>query len=224
MFLSKVTLLPSTQSAKELAKLTSNGVYASHQLLWRLFPEDKERSFLYREEQETNGRPEFFVLSQNLPQTTDAILNVQTKAFDPRLNKDERLAFKLRVNPTICITDEQGKSRRHDVLMHAKNKARMDGESDPENLRVCMEQAALAWISDKKRLDGWGVTFDSLTNVERYVQHNSKTKSGHQMRFSSVDYQGVLTVTDPVLFLQQCQKGFGRAKAMGCGLMMIRRV
>lgn len=224
MYLSKVTLLPSTQSVMELTKLASNGVYASHQLLWRLFPEDNERSFIYREEQGACGRPEFFVLSQSSPQPVDTILKVQIKAFEPQLNKGDRLAFKLRVNPTVCITDKQGKSRRHDVLMHAKKRAKSEGETDNDNLKIIMEQAVLAWISDSKRLTQWGITLDCIPDIERYMQHNSKKRSGHQVRFSSVDFEGVLTVTDPVSFLQQCQRGFGRAKAMGCGLMMIRRV
>lgn len=224
MFLSKVTLLPSTQSAMELTKLASNGVYASHQLLWRLFPEDNERSFVYREEQGIHGRPEFFVLSKSRPQAIDTILNVQIKPFEPQLNKGDRIAFKLRVNPTICITDKQGKSRRHDVLMHAKKKAQADGENNPEGLRVIMEQAVLTWLSDRKRLTQWGITFDCMPNIEGYMQHSIKKRFGHQVRFSSVDVQGVLTVDDPDLFLQQYQRGFGREKAMGCGLMMIRRV
>ena len=66
MFLSKVTLVSSTQSAIELTRLAENGVYASHQLLWRLFPDEDKRNFLYREEQGDNGRPIFFVLSANV--------------------------------------------------------------------------------------------------------------------------------------------------------------
>lgn len=224
MFLSKVTLLTTTQSAAELTKLSSNGVYASHQLLWQLFPEDNQRSFIYREEQVSNGRPEFFVLSQHKPTALDTLFSVQTKAFTPKLNTGDRLAFKLRVNPTVCITDERGKSRRHDVLMHVKKHATKDLKNDNAGLKIAMEQAAIQWLSDSKRLSQWGISFDALPNIESYTQHDSKKRSGHNIRFSSVDFQGILTITDPTLFLNQYESGFGRAKSMGCGLMMIRKV
>ncbi len=45
------------------------------------------------------------------------------------------------------------------------------------------------------------------------------------MSFSSVDYQGVLTIEEPHLFWQQYQsKGLAEQKAFGCGLMLIRNI
>jgi CRISPR system Cascade subunit CasE len=38
-----------------------------------------------------------------------------------------------------------------------------------------------------------------------------------------LDFEGVLEVTDPVRFLAALANGFGRARAFGCGLMLIRR-
>jgi CRISPR system Cascade subunit CasE len=224
MFLSKVTLINTTQSAAELTRLASNGVYASHQLLWQLFPEDNQRSFIYRQQEGVNGRPEFFVLSRSKPVANDTIFSVQTKPFMPKLNTGDRLAFKLRVNPTVCITDDKGKSRRHDVLMHTKKHANNDLKNDSASLKIAMEQSALQWLSDNKRLAQWGIAFDVLPNIESYTQHDSKKRIGHNVRFSSVDFQGILTVTDPTLFLNQYVRGFGRAKSMGCGLMMIRNI
>ena len=42
-------------------------------------------------------------------------------------------------------------------------------------------------------------------------------------RFGVLDLEGVIAVTDPALFLPKLVQGFGRAKAFGCGLMLIRR-
>lgn len=223
MFLSKVTLVSSTQSAIELAKLAGNGVYASHQLLWRLFPNEDERNFLYREEQGDNGRPVFFVLSEKQPKSLDTIFEINTKPFNPQLEIGTRLAFKLRVNPTICITDNEGKSRRHDVVMHAKTKAKSANINDAE-LKVLMEQAAINWISDEKRLDQWGITLDCVPDIESYEQHASQKRHTQGIKFSSVNFQGLLTIADPDLFLKKYKQGFGRAKSLGCGLMLIRRV
>jgi CRISPR system Cascade subunit CasE len=221
MFLSKVQLLPTVQASAELAKLSQNGVYAAHQLLWQLFPNEKEREFLYREEQDDFGQPQFFVLSKNQPITTP-LFTIQSKPFTPKLMVGSRLAFKLRVNPTICLTSKEGKSQRHDVLMHAKKQNLYATNS--EQLKSIMDQAAIHWLADEKRLAQWGIQLDSLPNIIAYNQHQSKKRSGHKVQFSSVDFEGLLTVKDPERFLQQYQNGFGRAKAMGCGLMLIRRI
>jgi len=41
---------------------------------------------------------------------------------------------------------------------------------------------------------------------------------------STVDFQGILTVTDPELFRKALYEGLGKSKAFGCGLMLVRRV
>ncbi|MBV7315802.1 type I-E CRISPR-associated protein Cas6/Cse3/CasE [Shewanella sp. NIFS-20-20] len=222
MYLSKVQLLPTVQAGAELAKLSQNGVYASHQLLWQLFPNQKEREFLYREEQDDFGQPQFFVLSKKQP-TSTPLFAIESKAFTPQLMASSRLAFKLRVNPTICITPQEGKSQRHDVLMHAKRQNQHHAKN-AEQLKSIMDQAAIHWLADEKRLAQWGVALDSLPHIMAYNRHHSNKRSGLKIQFSSVDFEGLLTVKDPEVFMQQYQKGFGRAKAMGCGLMLIRRI
>ncbi len=224
MYLSKISIIPSAHSAAEMARLSKNGVYASHQLLWNLFTEDEKRKFLYRGEQSTgSGRPLFYVLSHSKPDLNLPLFDIQSKLFAPKLYKGQRLAFKLRANPTVCLTDEAGKKRRHDVLMHAKYQAKKTRKAASE-MSGLMDQAALNWISDEKRLSAWGVTLDVLPDIERYTQHSSQKKGGHNIRFSSVDFQGMLTVVDPQTFCHQYALGFGRAKAMGCGLMLIRPI
>jgi CRISPR system Cascade subunit CasE len=44
------------------------------------------------------------------------------------------------------------------------------------------------------------------------------------MRVGVLDFEGMLVVEAPELFLASVAQGFGRAKAFGCGLMLIRRV
>ncbi len=221
MYLSKVTMKSSPQTAQELAKLQRNGVYASHQLIWQLFTNDAERSFLYREEIGATGMPEFYVLSKTEPQANLPIFSSVTKVFEPKLDKGQRLSFKLRVNPTVCVKGEGGKQRRHDVMMQAKYSVKNE-LLDAQKLKMHMEQAAIGWLSNEKRLDEWGITLDCQPAIDGYTQHKVKKKR-HQIQFSSVDYQGMLTVKDPLKFINQYAKGFGRAKGMGCGLMMIKR-
>ena len=42
--------------------------------------------------------------------------------------------------------------------------------------------------------------------------------------FGVMDFSGMLEVKDPARFLTQLAQGFGRARAFGCGLMLIRRI
>ncbi|CDG20171.1 conserved hypothetical protein (Similar to unknown protein YgcH of Escherichia coli) [Xenorhabdus poinarii G6] len=222
MYLSKVTLRPSAYHIQPPSRQTKNDVYASHQLLWQLFTEQKERHFLFREEMSLNGRPEFFVLSATLPTVNTSRFQVQTKPFTPQLHPGQKLAFKLRVNPTVCITDKHsGKQQRHDVLMHAKRQAQA-AHIGADQIELLMTQAAQSWIQDEKRLAGWGIRFDFPPDIERYTQHRSFKASGQKVAFSSVDFQGVFTVSDSERFLHQYSQGFGRAKSFGCGLMLIR--
>ncbi|RAW90362.1 type I-E CRISPR-associated protein Cas6/Cse3/CasE [Photorhabdus laumondii] len=224
MYLSKIVLRQSSQTANILAKLSANGVYTSHQLLWKLFSTDEKRQFLFREEIGIMGLPVFYVLSKTSPQTESPLFEVETKAFYPQLKEGQRLAFKLRVNPTICITDPSGKRQRHDVLMHAKFQAKRQGETEQGKIKAMMENAARNWLLNHRRMQQWGIQFDNLLDIEGYTQHRSVKKQGQKIQFSSVDFQGLLTITNGELYLEQYAKGFGRAKAMGCGLMLIRTV
>jgi|UniRef100_A6W167 CRISPR system Cascade subunit CasE len=224
MYLSKVSFQASQQARQLLLGFGGKGVYSTHQMLWQLFTEEDERSFLFREEQSADGSKAFFVLSSVKPESDESTFNVKTKTFMPKLQSGQRLGFTLRANPTVCTTDEKGKSKRHDVMMHAKKAAKESGVSDSEEIRLIMEQAAQEWIANPKRLENWGFTLDFLPEVQTYMQHRSDKNREDKIRFSSVDYQGVLTVQDPEKFLEQLEKGFGRAKSLGCGLMLIKSI
>ena len=43
------------------------------------------------------------------------------------------------------------------------------------------------------------------------------------MWFSTLDFDGLLEVREPAAILPSIARGFGAAKAYGCGLMLIRR-
>lgn len=224
MYLSKVSLLNSLQAKSALVDLGKNGAYAAHQLLWRLFTEDVQRDFLFKQEQSNRGLPVFYVLSKKTPLLLPELFDIQSKVFSPQIQTGERFAYKLTANPTICKKDDSGKSKRSDVLMNAKYQAKKEGINDQNIVKELMNQAAQQWFVEEHRSTGWGVQFDTLPDIESYSQHRVAKHKNHNIRFSSVDVQGTLTVQDPEKFISQLFKGFGRSKAMGCGLMMIRRI
>lgn len=232
MYLSRVRFLPGNSTHNALLAIQRKGSYASHQLLWQLFTE-QQRSFLFREEQSNGlysqqGMPEYLVLSQAVPVLDGGLFQVETKLFEPKLSEGDKLAFRLRANPTISSKAADSANKRglrHDVMMHAKKCARAEGVTEPLVLKQRMEQAALDWLVKDERAAGLGVHFDVRPAVMAYSQHKTSKKAQHPaISYSSVDYEGVLTVTDPELLISQVAKGIGRAKAFGCGLMLLRRV
>lgn len=229
MYFSKVTFINAREAAQKLVDLNRNGAYASHALLWALFDHDDGAHFLFREEEGAVGLPVFYVLSNRLPESSSLFL-CESKSYQPRLMAGDRLAFKLRANPTISVRDVNGQSRRHDVLMHAKKQVDTTGMSlqearDAKNAAAL--QAGTAWLADHQRLAGWGIQLDSepVIDIESYRQQKLfQPKNKHHIQFSSVDYQGLLTVSDPAHFLEALSNGVGRAKGFGCGMWMIRRI
>ncbi|NVN31737.1 type I-E CRISPR-associated protein Cas6/Cse3/CasE, partial [Endobacter medicaginis] len=59
--------------------------------------------------------------------------------------------------------------------------------------------------------------------VDGYERRRVPRASGPPAVFGVLDFDGELRVTDPARFLARLAGGFGRARAFGCGLMLIRR-
>ena len=229
MYLSRVRVATEGLDRRKLLSLLHGDAYSNHQLLWRLFSDDSRRSFLFRQETETEqvrlgveprGLPLFYVLSESRPVAVPGLLDAESKPFSPVLMTGDRLTFRLRANPTVTRKTEAGRSVRHDVLMDAKTRCRQQGGDGPEDVRQKMEEAAIHWLADRSAKAGF--TLEGIPQVTAYRQH-AKTRKGADIRFSSLDYEGVLKVADLDLFNQTLRQGLGKSKAFGCGLMMVRR-
>ncbi|HEC8924835.1 TPA: type I-E CRISPR-associated protein Cas6/Cse3/CasE [Salmonella enterica subsp. enterica serovar Stanley] len=211
MYLSRITLHTAQLAPSQLLHLVERGEYVMHQWLWELFPGGKERQFLYRRE-ELQGAFRFFVLSQARP-AESAIFDVQCRPFAPELNVGQLLRFTLRANPTICKA-----GKRHDLLMEAKRQVKT--QPDSRDIWTYQQQRALEWVSRQGEQNGFSLREAS---VDAYRQQRIRREKSRQMiQFSSVDYTGVLVVNNPVLFLQRLAQGYGKSRAFGCGMMMIK--
>lgn len=207
MYLSKLTVDLSKASPEVMTEILGKGEYVIHQWLWEVFPQ-QPRSFLYRKNV-IEGAVDLYVLSST-PPLSHSFFEIHTKEFQPNLFIGERLRFRLRANPTIC---RGGKN--HDVLM---NKKRCSKTEKGFELSLMCQSQAREWLRTKGQNSG----FELLdAKVDKYVQEKFPGKGDRFILFSSVDYSGVLRVTDPDVFLQQMRRGFGRSKAFGCGLMLI---
>lgn len=230
MYLSRVRVATQDLDRNALVKLLSGDAYANHQLLWRLFTQAEERPFLFRQEMEKDqlnaeqtprGLPLFYVLSSREPEPVAGLLECQSKPFDPQLSSGNKLLFKLRANPTVARKNAgEKRSRRHDVLMDAKWQCRQQGQETPCEVREAMDASAEKWL--RNRSEAWGFTLDSTPQLSGYRQHQWQRQK-RQIQFSSVDYEGVLTVSDPERLRAALFSGVGRSRAFGCGMLMVRR-
>ena len=215
-------------SAAALAPLLTEADHLDqrHAVVWSLFADtpDRRRDFLWRETE----RRLFYLLSARMPVDAHQLFDMDPpKSFSPRLSAGSRLRFSLHANPVVRRSTAEARLggnghrvRKDDVVMSAINRlpkgeraaARFDaiGESGRAWLRAQGEKA--------------GFLFDpGEVLAEGYMAAEVPRRSGRPIRFHTIDFDGRLTVTDPVAFTSEIARGFGAAKAFGCGLMLIRR-
>lgn len=231
MYLSRVRVDLNGLSREALFDVMQGAAYGAHQLLWQAFPgHDGARPFLFRQEMEEDteqgkppkGLPLFYVLSDQEPISIAGLLDVQCKPFAPTLREGEQLAFRLRANPTVARRVEGARhSPRSDVLMAAKKLFPPGQRTSPECVQA-MDQAARDWLHTRAEALGFRLPMDP--EVGAYRQHVLQ-KPGRRdaIQYSSVDYEGLLEVADLGRLIETLAHGVGRAKAFGCGLMLIRR-
>jgi len=198
---------------------------ARHRLLWSLFPDapDAKRDFLWREEKDGG----FLVLSARQPRPGE-YFHVESKEWAPALSPGDHLLFALRANPVISRKQPGSRrGQRHDFVMDALKQhpeyfsGRLE-QQERRNIRNdIIARAGGEWLSRHGAKHGFEVI---AARSDGYRQHVIPRKKGTTpMRFSSLDIEGRLKVTEPEKFLTRLASGFGAARAFGCGLMLIRR-
>lgn len=223
---------------------------ASHHLVWSLFAgaADATRDFLFRETTRPGGRPTFLILSARAPSTDARLFEVETQPFTPALAPGDRLAFELHANPTVQAEHPKtGVKGRHDVMTMAV--MRLPEHASKSDKARAIDAAARRWLGRQALASGFRIVErfdpdsdageDAPPGFERapcdveeepvalaVTGFQSAAVPGKRVagRLGLIDYAGVLSVSDPAMFLAGVAKGFGRAKAYGCGLMLIRRL
>lgn len=92
--------------------------------------------------------------------------------------------------------------------------------SDKSSFYELVHDACGRWIRAIGSSHGFTVCERGLS-VDAYTQHRGK--SG-ELRFSSVDFSGEVTVVDAESFARALTHGIGHAKAFGSGLLLVRRL
>lgn len=198
---------------------SSSRTQASHQLVWSLFAGDQnaKRDFLWREDQHGT----FFILSAS-PPGESPVFETEAKPFAPALAKGDLLRFSLRANATRSIKTAGAKrGKRADVVMAALN-ALPQGERAQARPGLIIETGR-NWLEAQGGRNGFALAEATALRVEGYETLQIPRVGAKPIQISLLDFEGVLTVTDPAIFLSAIKAGFGHAKAFGCGLMLMRR-
>lgn len=207
-------LVPTDESAR---------ISASHRLVWTLFGDTPERprDFLWREA----APGTFYLLSERVPEDRHGIFALdEAKVFAPSLKPGDRLAFTLRANATIARGGSAGvRGKPCDVVMDALHAL-------PTNERAARrEEVAEAtgrqWLTKQSARSGFELLDgESVSVVSSYrTLRLDRDRRGAPGQLGILDFEGALTVTDPAALIAAIARGFGRAKAFGCGLMLLRR-
>lgn len=206
MYLSKLTLNPRNRAVqRDLAR-----PHDLHKTIMAAFPANLDKAqkrVLFRVEQNaSNQQISVLIQSQDQPDWTQIASgyllelpnNPATKAVNLQLQPGQRLAFRLRANPTKRLSAGKG------------NKGKRIG------LYKLEEQ--IEWLQRKAADHGFAIQ-NAMPAQQQLVDDRRQ-----DLKFFSVQFDGILQVTDPATFLTAIQAGIGSGKAFGFGLLSVAPV
>lgn len=96
------------------------------------------------------------------------------------------------------------------------------------SIKAIIDKTLAKWLANQGERHGFIVVTDKYDRYKlqnsAYRWHSIKAGNGIRSGFSSVDFLGDLEVTNVEKFGAALFGGIGRAKAFGCGLMLVRRI
>jgi len=220
----------------------SEGTYAAHKLIWSFFPGKPKGTPCPLHRFEAKPTPHFYVVSEDKPCDASGHWEIKSQEYDPKLASGNRLEFTVHVNPVVTRRDEQGRQKRHDVVMDAKMAMRrratetgLEGTAVPPSagaetgvhpttgVDMLRQVAVTNWLRNRCAKHG----FD-FADADIRVDGDMPTriygrKHSTPVQITTVDIHGRLTVTDSTAFRKILFEGLGPAKGFGCGLMLVRR-
>ncbi|RZB36816.1 MAG: CRISPR system Cascade subunit CasE [Desulfobacteraceae bacterium Eth-SRB2] len=96
------------------------------------------------------------------------------------------------------------------------------------SIKAIVDDALEKWMIRQGEMHGFSLAKDDNNQYKlqnsAYHWHSIKADKEKKSGFSSVDFLGDLEITDVEKFTKALFGGIGRAKAFGCGLMLVRRI
>jgi CRISPR system Cascade subunit CasE len=234
MILARLTLKRDAGAAGYVARTLLDRAPAdgAHGLIWTAFGDDhtRKRDFLYREEE----RGRFLTLSQEVPPDPLKLWTVEAKDYAPSLRNGLVFGFRLRAalsesakSDRSAVEKKDRRGRRIDPVLAAHHAGLLRSETHGRDQDAVFDILA-AWLARRGRYAGFEVPAGNLTQaLYRTIPHPRTDPPGQAERrpprfLGIADFEGMLTVKDEALFRTTLMQGLGRAKAFGCGLLLIR--
>ncbi len=124
--------------------------------------------------------------------------NPAIKPLGPTIAVGQRLAFRLRANPTV--------------------------KRDGKRCGLYREDEQRAWLERKGKQGGFAVlAADVRDEGMAYSAIHRQDGNTHRARWLAVRFDGLLQVTDPHRFLDTLRQGVGSGKGLGFGLFSLAR-
>ncbi len=186
-----------------------------HRMIWSLFHVDGagRRDFLWREV----SRNRFLILSARPPRHSRDFL-LEARPYSLALQRGDRIDFRLRVNATCTSPEGRG---RTDIVRREMLRFPTSGHVHDQRLAAA-RVAAPDWMVSQGVRSGFAVGEPAQDiMVKQYHVMRALRKSGQPAVFGVLDLEGTLQVTDPVQLCGAVAAGLGRARAFGCGLMLL---
>jgi len=219
MFLHKLTLNPRCREVRrDLAS-----PYEMHSTLCRAFSDREEKChpgiFLWRLELSQNGfeNPQVLIQSAVDPDWSkigvdkwlavqpDSPLDLKDRLSLGKLSKGQRFRFRLRANPCISRSGKRiGIRETNDQEKWIVRKGLSHGFELPNCSSFMMDESSRP---------------DVIISQESMLRGHQR--SGHQISIYSVQFDGVLVVTEVGKFISALEKGIGHGKTMGLGLISV---
>ena len=224
MYLSRLTLNPRTRRVqRELAN-----PYELHRTLMRAYPEDlpEEERVLFRVESDarsgvpvvllqSRARPDWAWLGD--PGARGYLLGApRTKSFALSLARGQVLAFRLRANPTARRRLPDGKKKRIGLYREEEQLAWLQRKGEAGGFGVLSVR-----VGDAARVTGWARREPRQGENEQAAAGPPEGGARCPLNLLSVQYDGLLRVTDPDALWATVQAGIGSGKGFGFGLLSL---
>ncbi len=221
---------PSTEALKMLIDPENRALAmdAHHRLIWSAFAgkaEDK-RDFLWR----TEEKGAFIVFSNREPSPSPLFAPYEIKPYAPNLRVGDKLTFVLRVNATKTRPEKYAakvngktRNRRVDIVMHALKDVASGEERNAKRMSIAQEVGS-HWLTAQGEKHGFAVHDCHVVDYSVQVLPDHRGVRKGQPQFGILEMTGEIEVQDPAKLVEKLFSGFGRAKAFGCGLMLVKRV
>jgi CRISPR system Cascade subunit CasE len=221
MYLSRLILNPRNRRVQR----EIGAPYQMHRSLMRSFPDHLHRErdrVLFRVETDPRSGTLAALLQSTLPPQWEWLggdnargyllpapllppgidRNPDTKSFALHVLPGQVLAFRLRANPTV--------KRRFD-------------SGDHKRVGVYGEEKQIEWLKRKGEQGGFRVLSTRTSRQDEVRETIHRNGHRHRVKLLSVQFDGLLQVTDPERLQRSVRQGIGSGKGLGFGLLSLAR-